>query len=248
MSDTDATRSANDALVALMARVDDLTRRLTVQEDIQSVRKLQFKYGYYMDKGLYDEVVDLFADDGELHFMGGIFRGRAGLRRLYCDRLRTSFTHGHNGPVYGLLADHMQLQDIVDIAADGLTAAGRFRAFMQAGSHVTKPAISDRLPLQWWEAGVYENVYVKQAGVWKIRTLDYHMVWQANYETGWAHSEPYAGHFFATTFPDDPAGPDALTDRVPGFWPEVPVVDFHYPHPVTGAPWPTGRSDGRKPG
>ncbi len=239
---------SDEAIRLLSEQVAELTRRLTVQEDVQAVRALQFKYGYYMDKGLYDEVVDLFAADGELHFMGGIFRGRAGLRRLYCDRLRGAFTHGNNGPVYGMLADHMQLQDIVDIGRSGTTAKGRFRAFLQGGSHTTKENISTHLPLQWWEAGVYENDYVKEAGVWRIRTLDYHLTWQADFEQGWAHSTPYEGRFFDRTYPEDPNGPDELTDRVPGFWPETPIVDFHYNHPVTGKPWIRGRGDGRKKG
>lgn len=230
----------------LVARIEALEQELGVLKDIQAVRTLQFKYGYYMDKGCYDEVVDLFASDGELHFMGGVFRGRAGLRRLYCDRLRAAFTEGNNGPIYGLLADHMQLQDIVDVAPDRRTAKGRFRAFLQAGSHVSKETRNERLPLQWWEAGVYENDYVKEDGVWKIRTLDYHMFWQADYEKGWAHSTPYRGHFFDKTFPEDPGGPDELTDRTPAFWPETSIVPFHYPHPVTGAPYDAGRTDGRR--
>ena len=231
---------------ALAQEVRDLRARLQVQEDIHAVRTLQFKYGYYMDKGLYDQVVDLFASDGVLHFMGGIFRGRAGVSRFYCGRLRSGFTGGHNGPVYGLVADHMQLQDIVDIAPDGQTAKARVRAMLVGGSHTTKPEINPRLPLQWWEAGVYENEYRKEDGVWKIAVLDYHLFWQADYEQGWAHSKPYQGHFFAKTYPDDPGGPDELTDRVPSFWPETPIVDFHYPHPVTGAPWIAQPEDGRK--
>ena len=246
MTDPSTIETLGRTIEALSAEVASLRARVQRQDDIQAVRTLQFKYGYYMDKGLYDEVVDLFATDGELHFMGGIFRGRAGLRRLYCDRLRNAFTHGNNGPVYGLLADHMQLQDIVDVADDGLSARGRFRALLQAGSHVSKADISTYLPLQWWEAGVYENVYLKEDSVWKIGTLDYHMFWQADFEKGWAHSQPYQGRFFDRTFPDDSGGPDELTDRVPGFWPETPIVDFHYPHPVTGAPWTPGRADGRR--
>jgi hypothetical protein len=42
-------------------------------QDSQTVRDLQFKYGYYLDKCLYDKVVDLFTDDREVHFIGGIF-------------------------------------------------------------------------------------------------------------------------------------------------------------------------------
>ncbi len=238
---------ANIDVAELARRLAAVEHELGVLKDIQAVRTLQFKYGYYMDKGCYDEVVDLFARDGCLHFMGGIFRGKAGLTRLYCDRLRTNFTDGNNGPVYGMLAEHMQLQDIVDIAPDRMSAKGRFRALMQAGSHVTKEKISDYLPLQWWEAGVYENDYVKEDGVWKIQTLDYHMFWQGDFEKGWAHAKPYEGHFFEKTYPEDPAGPDELSDRVPTFWPETPIVPFHYDHPVTGEPHTIRLTDGLKP-
>jgi hypothetical protein len=230
---------------ALMKRLETVERELGLLKDVQAVRRLQFQYGYYMDKGLYDEVVDLFATNGELYFMGGIFRGREGLRRLYCGRLREIFTGGHNGPVFGMLCDHMQLQDIVSIAPDGLSARGRFRAFLQGGSHESKPDITSRLPLQWWEAGIYENTYVKESGIWKIQTNDYNMFWTAEFEKGWAHSKAFSGSFFEKTFPDDPQGPDALFDRRPAFWPETPVVPFHYPHPVTGAVWDAGRTDGR---
>ena len=48
---------------------------------MHAVRRLQHAYGYYLDKCLYDEVVDLFSDSGEVRFMGGIFKGKAGVRR-----------------------------------------------------------------------------------------------------------------------------------------------------------------------
>src|SRR4051812_17297339 len=104
-------------LARLEAQVEALTRELGRLQDIQAIRTLQHTYGYFMDKGLYDEVVDLFAEDGQLRFMGGVFRGKAGVRRLYCGRLRPGFT-GKNGPAFGMLCDHMQLQDVIHIAPD----------------------------------------------------------------------------------------------------------------------------------
>ena len=127
--------STTDELKALREDVERLTRQVGLLEDANAVRCVQHAYGYYMDKGLYQEVVELFADDGEVRFMGGIFRGKAtGVARLYISRFRTTFTHGRNGPVFGLLLDHMQLQDIVDVAADGRSARGRFRALLQGGA------------------------------------------------------------------------------------------------------------------
>jgi SnoaL-like domain len=229
--------SDNDKVEALRAEVERLTRQVAAIEDAQAVRRVQFAYGYYMDKGLYQEVVDLFADDGEVRFMGGIFRGKhRGVRRLYIDRFRTTFTHGRNGPAYGFMLEHLQLQDIVDVAPDRKTAQGRFRAFMQAGSHTSKTDRVAALPQQWWEAGVYENTYVREDGVWKIKVLNYCLSWQADYEKGWAYSKPYEGPFFKKTYPEDPGGPDEITPQRPAFWPDTAVVPFHFPHPVTGKP------------
>jgi SnoaL-like domain len=69
--------------------------------DIEAVRKLQHIYGYYLDKCLYEQVVDLFDEKGSVVFHGGIYKGRAGVKRLFLDRFRVVFTNGRNGPVHG---------------------------------------------------------------------------------------------------------------------------------------------------
>ena len=224
-------------LSTVARQVEQLANEVGLLNDVQSIRKLQHAYGYYLDKCLYDEVVDLFAPQGEVRFMGGVFKGKPGLRRLYCERFRRNFTGGHNGPVYGFLLDHLQLQDIVDVAPDRATARGRFRCFMQAGSHETKQDAPPHMPAQWWEGGIYENQYVREDGVWKILDLNYTAVYHGLYESGWAHTPPQFVPFFSETFPDNPVGPDALVEPRPVIWPETSVVPFHYVHPVTGKTW-----------
>lgn len=226
--------STEERIRELEAKYDRLLHRVGILEDEQAVRALQFKYGYYLDKGLYDEVVDLFSDDGEVHFMGGIYRRKAGARRLYCGRFRPVFTGGHNGPVDGLLLDHLQLQDIIDIAPDGLSAEGRFRCFLLGGFHASRDLPNPALPRQWWEAGIYENEYVKEDGVWKIKLLNYNLTLQANYETGWANQKARAVGGSSKTYPEDPIGPDELIGGAQAAWPHTFIVPFHYPHPVTG--------------
>jgi hypothetical protein len=224
-------------LSTLARQVEQLANEVGLLNDMQAIRKLQHAYGYYLDKCLYDEVVDLFAPHGEVRFMGGVFKGKPGLRRLYCERFRRNFTGGHNGPVYGFLLDHLQLQDIVDVAPDRSAARGRFRCFMQAGSHETKKDAPPHMPAQWWEGGIYENQYVREDGVWKILALNYTAVYHGLYESGWAHTPPQFVPFFSETFPDNPVGPDALVEPRPVIWPETSVVPFHYVHPVTGKTW-----------
>jgi carotenoid cleavage dioxygenase len=220
--------------------VKDLQHQVGVLQDVHAIRRLQHAYGYFIDKCLYDETVDCFSDSGEVWFMGGKFKGKAGIRRLYCDRFRERFTGGINGPVPGFLLDHPQLQDIIDVAPDRQSALGRARSFMQAGRHIDHADSSREgwLPRQWWEGGIYENTYVREDGVWKLKILNYRPVWHAEFETGWARTKPNYVPFFSKTFPEDPKGPDELiTDPKPVLWPETDVVPFHYPHPVTGKRW-----------
>jgi hypothetical protein len=229
--------ASDDAIRALEEKVDRLTRQLSLVEDKHAVRTLHFIYGYYLDMCLYDEACDLFAEDGAVRFLNGLYRGRAGVRRLYCDWFRKTFTKGHNGPVFGFLLDHLMLQDVVTIAPDGNSACMRVRALNMIGYHDEKPEPLEHMPQQFWGGGIYENQYVKEKGLWKISLLDYVGRWQAPYEQGWAHS---TGHLppFDKTFPENPIGPDVLLPEMPSSWPDTSVVPFHYTHPVTGAEWP----------
>jgi hypothetical protein len=223
----------DEKLQALEKRVGELENRLGRTEDELAIRRLQHAYGYFMDKCKYEEVVDLFSEHGETYFLGGVFRGRAGVRRLYCGRLGTRFASGTNGPVHGLLLDHLLLQDVITIAPDRQSAKARYRCFMQGGSHESVPQIFPA----FWEAGVYENTYLKEDGVWKIGVLNYNVFFYAPYAQGWGKVKPgYAVPPFAKTFPEDPHGPDELIARRASFWPENELVPYHYLHPVTGKP------------
>jgi len=217
----------------LKATVAALTHRLDTLEDVNAIRRLHFAYGYYIDYCHYDEVVQLFAEDGEVMFLSGIYRGHAGVARLYKTWFCELFTGGQRGPVDGFLLDHFQMQDIIDVAPDRQTAKGRFRAILLGGTHESRAFKPVGVPEQFWEGGIYENDYVRENGVWKIKRLDYIVQWQAEYEQGWskmeAHSQPAT-----VCYPENPIGPDEILAVKRPPWPQRAAVPFHYPHPVTG--------------
>lgn len=230
----------DDQIQALTERVAALEAQLGNLADVEAIRRLQYQYGYYLDKTLYKEVVDLFAEDSEVHFLHGIFRGKAGVARLYLGRFLEKFAEGRNGPAYGRLLDHPQLQGIVTVAPDRRSAHGRFRSIMQAGTH---QAIEAR---QRWEGGIYENEYVREDGVWKIRLLDFRQVWHCTYEHGWAYMPMDYPDYLTTCYPDDPHGPDEL-DESWHMFPDLQLIPFHYPHPVTDE-WVTSDLGAAPPG
>ncbi|MEI9852361.1 MAG: nuclear transport factor 2 family protein [Sphingomonas sp.] len=68
----------SEEIAALSKRIDALEHALGIEQDVNQVRRLQYTYGYFIDKSQYNEVADLFAEDGEVWFLGGIYRGKAG--------------------------------------------------------------------------------------------------------------------------------------------------------------------------
>ncbi len=238
------TTSCSTGSGELKEQIEQLSNRLGMLEDVNAIRKLHHAYGYYIDKCLYEDVVNLFADDGEVHFSGGVYKGKyEGVRRLYVGGFLQGFTGGKPGPVHGFLLDHLQMQDIVDVEEDRRTAKARFRCFMQAGAHVSSKSPmgesareAGRPPTQWWEGGIYENTYVKEDGVWKIKLLNYYPLWHADFETGWANTRPNYVGLTPTLYPENPTGPDELMDPTPILWPDTITVPFHYMNPVTGEP------------
>src|SRR5260370_42487264 len=188
------------------ARLPALEHRVGELEDINAIRRLHWAYGYYIDFNRAEDVVQLFAEDGAVIFLSGEYRGHEGVRRLYGTWFQNFFTRGVNGPVHGFLLDHFQMQDIITVAPDRQTAKGRFRGLLMGGSHESREYKPDGLPLQFYEAGIYENDYVREGGVWKIKRLDYMMQWQADYDSGWAkngaHPQPAT-----PTHPQKPPGP-----------------------------------------
>jgi hypothetical protein len=219
-------------LAALTARIEKLEHGLAIQQDIHEIRRIQYTYGYFIDKSQYNEVVNLFADDGDVWFLGGIYKGKAGVRRLYIERFQKQFTNGHNGPRYGWLLDHPQLQMVIDVAPDRGTAQVRGRSMMQAGLHQT----AEGQPRAWWEGGIYENDYICDMGVWKIKVLRYFPFWHGTFADGWQKTPIDFIPMSKTVFPQDPLGPDAIVNPAPRLWPATDTVPFHYPHPVTRQP------------
>ena len=108
--------SQETSLAALAVRAAALEHEIGLLEDLNSIKKLQRIYGFYTDKQLWTAAADLFADDGTIEVgRRGVYVGRD--RVLAYLRL-----NGPESPQPKRLFDQMQLQPIVHVAPDGLTA------------------------------------------------------------------------------------------------------------------------------
>ncbi len=201
---------------ALGQRLKALEARLATLEDGEKIKKLMRAYGYYLDKQLWDQTVDLFSDNCSIEVSGrGVYLGKKGANTFF----RSVLGGGKTGLTSGMLFNHLILQGIVDVDPNGVTALGRWRAFLQIGKYGDNAA---------WGEGVYENEYLKDEGVWKIAKLHWYSTFVTPYEDGWAKTGlPLFGP--STEYPPDL--PQSVQYEIfPGNF----VPPFHYKNPVTG--------------
>lgn len=199
----------------------ELQRKVAVLEDLEAIRRLQRSYGYYLEHWLHEEIIDLFSDrpDTRLNLQVGIFLGKEGVRRYYSG-LKDMYARNPE-----LLHMIMQLSGVVDIAEDGLTAAGRWYGFGVWALPLDE-GVSHGLA-----SGIYTVEYIKEDGVWKIWKFMWNPCVMANPATGWVKPERRIKTGSRPAFP--PTAPDQPRD-IETNYPSGYIPPFHYPHPVTG--------------
>jgi hypothetical protein len=145
-----AAPATDKTLGQLQAAVDNLNDR-------DRVRSLQAAYGFYQDRKMWDDVVDLFADDGAVEVGGqGIWRGKDGVRRWLS-------TMGPAGLNHGQLNDQVQFDVTVTVAPGGREAWARGVELGMLGEADQEKG--------WWQVSAFQNRFVKEDGAWKLREL-----------------------------------------------------------------------------
>ena len=209
---SDTREVAFDALAAQLGTLERRAERLAAESDVLN---LQNAYGYYVDRKLWDDVADLFADSGTMEIgRGGVYVGKASIRRGLEQ-------FGPAGLREGEINDYVYLQPIVTVAADGASAKARGVYLGMTGRAGAGAE---------WREGIYENEYVRDGGVWKIATLHVYPRLVTDYDKGWAQDAK----------PLDPPSAEFPPDRPPTSayesYPKFVIAPFHFRHPVTGRP------------
>jgi triacylglycerol lipase len=204
-------KPANPGIAVLAEAERDIAR----VQDYDEIENLESAYGYYLDKNLWNPLADIFARDGSIELaQRGVYKGPR-LREF----LVTVFGRGQEGPVENRLGNHLNLQPVINVAADGKTARVRARMLQQMsmGGHASMGG------------AIYENEIVKEYGVWKFSKVHAYNTFGAGYDGGWARSP-------STGMPGPTAGfaPDAPPTSVVSMLPIVYEIPYHYANPVTG--------------
>jgi hypothetical protein len=208
-----------------LQRIAMLEQRLAVVEDHEAIRRLQYQYGFYLDNRMWREVADLFTDQAPSMEIGrrGNYAGKDRIYRFLCEVLG----QGRWGLLRDEIINHIQLQMVITVAEDRQSAKARSRAMVQGNS---PPGTGSMLSAE----GIYENEYVQEGGVWKIKRL----WWVPTFYFGIGGFDKavfQSGPESETLPPDEPsAPPDSALGRS--------FIPFHYVHPLTGQAVPSPAS------
>ncbi len=214
-------RSSRDAPVADATDATDVEQllakaeqQITAAEHRHSIENIQTAYGYYLATLLWDELADLFAEDGTIEIaMRGVYAGKPAVRR-------NLNLYGQAGLDDGVLHNHMQFQKVIHVSPDGTRANLRSRALSMMGNFGRNAT---------WMAGTYENEFVQVDGRWKFIKDQQVNTYFAPYDTGWKELPQRAPPGITEANP-----PDAPPSMPFDLYPKNFLVPFHYAHPVTG--------------
>jgi len=219
-TDTPADHAAmpadNVSLDDVSAMLDKVDHQLGRVEDVVSIQRLHSVYGYYLARNQWDDLANIFADDGTIEIaLRGRYVGHDSIRR-------NLNLYGEQGIAPGFLHHHMQYQGVIHVADDGKTAKMRSRAFSMMGQYGQ---------YQQWMGGVYENEFVKEDGVWKIKVDHVFNTYFVPYDGGWTDAVPRPAPGITDSNP-----PDLPPSMQFEMFPKPFLPPFHYNNPVSGKP------------
>ncbi len=127
----------------------------------------------YIDQGQWERAAALFADDALLQHGDDQFHGRADILAYF----RRMIGKGTDGLPPHMIHTPYLFTPIVTLSDDGNTAKARWHALSMRGSLGGDAS---------WQGGIFECVYVRRNGVWKIASQVFTPQLLGPYETGWS--------------------------------------------------------------
>ncbi len=67
--------AADDATTNPQSRLNRLEAEVAAAEDFSALKRLQRAYGYYLDKGMWEDLAAFFTDDAVANYPAGVYVG-----------------------------------------------------------------------------------------------------------------------------------------------------------------------------
>jgi hypothetical protein len=147
-----------------------LATRISRLNDEDDVRNLQHVWGYYVDRRMWIDVVELFDEDAVVYVDGVEYTGLQGVRKALEEM-------GPEGLADGELNDRPIFDVIVDVQPGGDEAHVR-------GIEVGMLGDANRQEGHW-EFSRFSNTFLKRDGVWRMKDVSITRLLRADYTEGW---------------------------------------------------------------
>lgn len=209
-------------------RWSDLQHRIERLEAVKDVERLHFISGYYQDRMLFKELPTLFTDDARIQWIHDVWEGKPAINDLWINYFGATFSNNTFGPVVGRLFELPQWQEVVTVGDDNTTARSRYRTLAKMAYYREK---------ELWIAGVFENEYVKDNGVWKIKSMKFCSPWSAHYTEGWQNATWSATPEWMPEMPEGvaPTRKATAAEECQDRYPQTGIDAFHFDPLVGGA-------------
>ena len=222
------TQDLEEKVKTLTEIVVKLEARLSVNEDIEAINKLQNAYAYYLEHWQEDEIIGLWSHSPDVSLElndGGQYKGWEGVKNTFrFGDHYTAYAGERKAPPEYL---HILIPNagIVDIDTGGKIAKGRwyglFLGALPRGGKL-RALIG---------CGIWENEFVKEEGIWKFKKLFFNDIISSPLDEGWVKTpwmpNPPAKHQYTTEVPPSPGYQFAP-------YPSGYIFPYHYKNPVTG--------------
>jgi len=216
-------RKLEETVAMLQKQLEEKEEQIQALLDIEAIKRVQRAYGYYLERWMYDEIVDLFADHPEVSatFVEGTYLGLEGVRRYFgkAKDLPPEFFH-----------QVMQVSPIITLSEDRQRAKGRWYGY---GTLCSFPQNNTIDPT--YMSVIYEMEYIKQDGVWKILKLAFQMHYA--YQPSKELKKLFFGEEKEESVDYSQMGlsPDIWAEYDTQY-PSGYIYPMHFVHPVTGKP------------
>ena len=186
------------ALAAAKAdSLDSLARDVGRVESLRAAKDLQRLYAQYEQYGRWSEAAGLFAAHGKLIWGDRTIEGHAAIAEWLASRSGGAIGGGKPGLRPGALQTEMIEEPLINQSADGRSARIRWMSLSFLGDGAGKARI---------EGGLYENLYVREGGGWKIAEAHYYPQYEGGYAEGWTNVDGKDLGVVPTHFTPDEAG------------------------------------------
>jgi len=167
---------------------DDLAKEASLLLAQGTAQNVANAFGYYLDRGMYDDIADLFTPTATIDVAGqGVYNGPEGVRKFLA-------RYGEPGLQEGELNERPLLMPLVNVSDDGATALVRVVELGMTGQHGGQG---------FWSAAIDTFLLTAgEDGKWRIQQLHQRPLMRADYTQGWAHPLPATMPIGESQFPD----------------------------------------------